>query len=569
DSDGGNVEIHAEDKVIISETSVITTASETGKGGKVQITGDKVGLTGETSIDASGDTGGGEVLVGGDFQGGNPDVQNASSTFVGSDVTMNAEAVTAGDAGKIIVWSDEATRFYGTGNASGGAESGDGGLIEVSGLEYLDFSGQIILGSVDGNGGTLLLDPDTITITDDATDNSPQTDIVFGGAGNTNITVGTLENTLAGSNAEILLQANISITVNDLTVGNIGDESIDLANDVSLRMETRNQAGDGAGGISFVDAGDSIIASGSGNITLVAGTDGADGGSLTTIGNLETDSGYILLRAADELGGVDGAGDIDLDGTITTNGGNVIAQASGNIVIDGIIDSSGGNIHLEANSRGVGNTGAGGADDDTGADSELTINAAITSGNGDITLIGEDDVIAATVDAGNGTINVAELGGSLNSNFGVGATADLVQTELDNLLTSGTLILGEATTAGLDGFGTSSEQVLATDVSIEGSVVSASTADLIIFRAQGAATLDPGVVKANAGFTIKDTFTFTANTNQDIQIEADAGTPDGVGTIDSTGSGTLIMDGGSLELIAGSGVGTTATPFLTTGVTDL
>ena len=82
-------------------------------GGSVSILGDRVALT-DALVDASGDAGGGTVLVGGDFQGANPDVRNARRTFVAADAHIKADALTQGDGGKVIVWADEATRFDGS-----------------------------------------------------------------------------------------------------------------------------------------------------------------------------------------------------------------------------------------------------------------------------------------------------------------------------------------------------------------------------------------------------------------------------------------------------------------------
>src|SRR5688572_17218011 len=56
-------------------------------GGTVKVLGDKVGLFGSASIDASGDAGGGTVLIGGNFQGKGPE-SNASRTYIGSDVSV-------------------------------------------------------------------------------------------------------------------------------------------------------------------------------------------------------------------------------------------------------------------------------------------------------------------------------------------------------------------------------------------------------------------------------------------------------------------------------------------------
>ena len=51
----------------------------------------------QASVNASGQSGGGTVLVGGDYQGKNPSVQNASATYVGADASVKADAITSGN----------------------------------------------------------------------------------------------------------------------------------------------------------------------------------------------------------------------------------------------------------------------------------------------------------------------------------------------------------------------------------------------------------------------------------------------------------------------------------------
>ncbi len=159
DGDGGMVEIFASDTAIISEDALITSASTSGKGGQVIVEGEKVGLLHNARIDVSGETGGGEVLIGGDYQGKNAEVKNATITYVGDNTSINADAITEGDGGKVIVWSDNTTKYYGNISATGGSKSGNGGFAEVSGKENLKFSGAVDLTSANGDLGELLLDP--------------------------------------------------------------------------------------------------------------------------------------------------------------------------------------------------------------------------------------------------------------------------------------------------------------------------------------------------------------------------------------------------------------------------
>src|SRR5205807_9344943 len=110
--------------------------------GTVKVLGDKVALFSGTRIDASGDAGGGSVLVGGNFQGQGP-LQNASQTIVARNTAIKADAVTSGDGGNVVVWSNDATQFYGSISARGGSQSGNGGAVEVSGKHGLNFQGSI------------------------------------------------------------------------------------------------------------------------------------------------------------------------------------------------------------------------------------------------------------------------------------------------------------------------------------------------------------------------------------------------------------------------------------------
>ena len=74
--------------------------------------------------------GGGEVLIGARYFG-NTLVPAAQAVYVGPNANIFANAITSGNGGKIIMLSDESTRFYGTAEAKGGAEGGNGGLVET------------------------------------------------------------------------------------------------------------------------------------------------------------------------------------------------------------------------------------------------------------------------------------------------------------------------------------------------------------------------------------------------------------------------------------------------------
>ncbi|MCH8184060.1 MAG: filamentous hemagglutinin N-terminal domain-containing protein, partial [Proteobacteria bacterium] len=138
-------------------------------GGQVTVLGEKVGLFDGAVVDVSGDAGGGTALIGGNYQGAGPE-RNAQFTYLSSGMRIDADAITQGDGGTVIVWADQGTRFEGTITARGGAESGDGGFVEVSGKGTLAFRGSVDLSAANGANGTLLLDPNNITIVPDDPD---------------------------------------------------------------------------------------------------------------------------------------------------------------------------------------------------------------------------------------------------------------------------------------------------------------------------------------------------------------------------------------------------------------
>ncbi len=123
-------------KVVVSGTLNATGNQAGTTGGHIEVTGEQVALLGAAKLDASGQAGGGEVLVGGDFQGKNAQVYNARTTYVDQNATIAVDAIENGDGGKAIVWADQTTRYYGNISAKGGATAGNGGFVEVSGKQF-------------------------------------------------------------------------------------------------------------------------------------------------------------------------------------------------------------------------------------------------------------------------------------------------------------------------------------------------------------------------------------------------------------------------------------------------
>lgn len=138
-------------------------ASGTTAGGTVQVLGDHVTAEGAT-LRANADTGNaGDIRFGGEFRGA-ASLRAADTATIDAASRFEANAVTRGDGGEVVIWSDLLTRFAGKAETRGGLEAGDGGMIEVSGKESLQFAGGADVGAPRGDAGTLLLDPRNIRI---------------------------------------------------------------------------------------------------------------------------------------------------------------------------------------------------------------------------------------------------------------------------------------------------------------------------------------------------------------------------------------------------------------------
>ncbi|KTT05017.1 filamentous hemagglutinin, partial [Pseudomonas oryzihabitans] len=136
-------------------------------GGSAKVLGGTVNLTANSRIDASGDTGGGSALIGGNFKGLGSE-QRAANTTVAAGSRIEADARSSGNGGQVAVWSDGATRFDGHISARGGSASGNGGSVETSG-KHLTIGSNASVATLAPNGqtGDWLLDPNDFTIYSD------------------------------------------------------------------------------------------------------------------------------------------------------------------------------------------------------------------------------------------------------------------------------------------------------------------------------------------------------------------------------------------------------------------
>lgn len=266
-------------------------------GGTVQILGNKVALVEQAQVNVSGDVGGGRALIGGDYQG-QGQVPNATETFVDRDAIIQGDAISNGNGGKVILWADNSTRFYGNISARGGTNSGNGGFVEVSGKQNLAFDGLVNVGATAGDGGQLLLDPARVVIGTRVRDNAQLSDgqILATDPGNVFfISAAKVVQSLNTGNVSIAATKNITVNSNiDASSNpNIFDLAL-IAPQINLNASITTQSGSitfdgpvllgnnstlstnfGAGDINFKSTLNAVngiheltLATGTGNITF-------------------------------------------------------------------------------------------------------------------------------------------------------------------------------------------------------------------------------------------------------------------------------------------------------------
>ncbi|MEM9487044.1 MAG: filamentous hemagglutinin N-terminal domain-containing protein, partial [Cyanobacteria bacterium P01_F01_bin.116] len=135
----------------------------------ITLLGDTVGVA-NSLLDASGANGGGTIHIGGNYQGQGP-LPNAQLTYVDADSVVDVSATDTGNGGEIIVWGDQTTHALGQFLARGGANGGNGGLVETSGLRGLTLGDGPDISAPLGTAGEWLIDPFDIVISDNVADN--------------------------------------------------------------------------------------------------------------------------------------------------------------------------------------------------------------------------------------------------------------------------------------------------------------------------------------------------------------------------------------------------------------
>ena len=587
------------DGLVSVSGAIDATGLGTGEtGGIVNILGNRVGLFDYARIDVSGDAGGGLLLVGGDYQGLGS-IPTAVENYVGPNVSIFADAVTGGNGGRTIFWADRRTEFFGTIRSRGGRLFGDGGFAEVSGKEELYFAGSVDTSAANGKSGTLLLDPDTITIS--------------GGSGTASASAATSFTTY-----EDILESVASTTNIDM----LATSSITLGNSLNFAQTSGQSVTFTAtnGNISFSDSSDTIETSG-GSIVMSAG------GTLS-VGAMKTNGGDITLAGTDfNLSGALNAGvgtltilggsgeTIGLDGTTASTTASTVSticngtacgltlvqselsgisaaklvigdSSSGNMYIDGVtlshisggvtLNSSGSNGSVEFGTGGATiklatiNAGNGitingdvsvaqsaifNADYDANGTGKFIIasgNAITSTDNQSISITANDiDIYSlATISSGTGSTTIAVSDGGTIGLGGTSGNMTITAGELGRI-TAGTLNIGDSSTGNItvDGISAANSNN-ATTVSLttaSGSSVSFSNNDSTF----NALTSNGGSTSFGSGLTIA---TDTGKLSIDSASITSAGalTLTGATGIDF-GAGVTFTAGGDITMSTTSG----------------
>lgn len=593
-------------------TRVNGSVDATGEqGGSITLLGQQLALLDGARVDASGRLGGGSILAGGGFQGQGT-AHNAERTWVAAGATLRADATESGDGGRVAVWADQRTDFFGHIWARGGRLGGNGGTVETSGRERLNVLGGVDASAPHGRPGQWLLDPNDVVIKANggasanvgAAPNFSTTDdaaIVDVGALNTALTGGTtvtVQTLSAGTNAQagnidvqaaivstglatlkLLAEGNILFSSGSIGAGT-GALNVELDAKGSITGTTLNTGGGhlkatalGAINLGAVTVNDLIINGAAGTVTLPSGTVGRD----------------LTVNTAGSIGQAVGALAVTRDATLTTTGAAAVTLGS----FDSralTVSTAGGPVTL-----GTG-TLAGALDVTSGgglitqAGGGLTVNgtAALRAGAGDITLTEANNdlqgVVALTgavahLNSSKTAGSLLQLGaGSLSGNL-VANTAGGAISQTGVLAVGGSSTLnagsGNITLAGLSSHGltlrsTGGTVTLGTGT-VTGALDVASGGGPIQQVAGGFTVTSTSVLNAGAGAIVlaegndlQDTVTLTGAATQIASSKTAAsvlklGTSTLSGNFSAaTGGGAIVQTGplsvtGTARFDAGSG----------------
>ncbi len=361
---------------VIRHTGVTEASGLAERGGRIVLEADHIAVQGTSRLAATGAAGGGEVHVGGEWQGGGA-MRQATTVTMERGAVIDVSATGDGDGGTAVLWSDvndaaSQTRVHGEVLATGGPEGGDGGRIETSG-RWLDVAGSIGGASAPwGAAGLWLLDPYNVTITDAGANGS------FSTSGGTDTwTPGGSGSAILNTDIESRLAAGTSVTI---TTGTAGGELGDVTIDAPITKAS------GDADVAFtVNAANTIVVN-----QAIRNTGGT--------GKL-----HVVLDADNDNGTGDGVGMVLLNADIDTGGGNLGFGTGRSATINGISTLVGGDVYVAGSGARMLATGGGHVDVRGEMIVANTSGLSIDSGNGNVHFHG-------LLNSGNSYASVSYLG---------------------------------------------------------------------------------------------------------------------------------------------------------------
>lgn len=363
---GGNVELSSNTTTKVIGGGSVTTNAE--QGGDIKLLGKNVGLFDQSSVSATGENGGGRVLLGGDQEGLNPQVRNADFAYIDAQSHIDVSATHSGNGGTAIVFAEDTARVYGRLSSKGGATRGDGGFIETSGKHGFSINSAPDISAANGRWGHWLIDPNDITVTsqgdslDENGEFESQSDsmvsvdaitTVLSGGGNVTLTTG-------GSGGNIIVNNEIRVNPAENSTGN-PTLTLNAGQDIEFNADIEA-------------VGDKPL-----NIHLHASRSGDEGDIRFTGTRLINTNGgdFKIAQIADDIvnENAPGASNIDLSNvTINVGSGDFVAHAADKLTLGQDLNLDGGDLVLGAADWEFGKSGSPGV-------------ASISAGEGDITFI--------------------------------------------------------------------------------------------------------------------------------------------------------------------------------------
>ena len=492
---------------IVNRGKITTTGTS---GGQIQISGDRILHEGD--IRADGASGGGEISLEAD-----------NLTYLSTDSRISANATESGDGGTVINFSPQYTVFESgaTIQARGGALGGNGGFVEVSGIEFVSALGLVDTRAPFGQAGTYYIDPTDIEIGD------------FSGAsggGSFNIDG---EWVPAGDSSQI----------------DASDLELQLGLNNTVLINTNNPLGSGAGNITVTDT---IDYDGTGDSTLALTADNAiifDGGQIVdstpggdnlnldfnaTLGDIDLRAGTVIeTGAGGRLSLVANSGAIILPDTNLNVVGELVASAQDLRTQTGrtaIISASNTDINLSAPLGDLTiNADTASFAADITAPASLTVNfdgqstvlgsGGISLNNGDLTLamLGSGHTLDLNnpISVTSGSITSTNAGGALTVNTGLTSNDDQINLSAAN----GDLTINNALAAANGISASTSNGQLVVSNSL------ATSSGDITLVAGGQLDLSSSLTADDGNITL---LTTSGNLNINGDISATDGTDDGV-----------------------------------------